>query len=760
MNKRLLILAGIVAGCTHAPATPSPSPATVAVAPKDTTRADTTAQANAQRVRTPRLRAPITMQSDPFFPMSRADWPGPNSYREASGSPGPDYWQQRADYSIKATLDTTKQSVTGDVTVTYTNNSPDTLRFVWMQADQNIYKGESEGNALYPADTRTLAGAFEGGYTFSAVAVNGASVKPHIDDTMMRLDLPAPLAPRGGKATITIAYAFRVPEHGSDRMGRDGTLYEIAQWYPRMAVYDDVRGWNVDQYLGQGEFYLEYGDIDYTVTVPAGYTVAGSGVLENPGDVLSAAIRQRLARAITSRDVVQIIPGKEAVAKPTPGTKTWRFRARNVRDVAWAAAPDFRWDATSVRGVLCQAYYQIAKAGAEWEQAAENTQWTIGTYSELLSPYPYPQATAVAGPVGGMEYPMFVMDGYTNPELPGDVFRTNDHEHGHEWFPMIVGSNERRYAWMDEGINTYINAFSQERRYGTDLSKWPNGMSNYLTLLGDWYNANRVGADAPLMERPDHFADQQVMAVEAYEKPAAVLLTLRNHVVGPESMDRAMREYVHRWSFKHPTPGDFFRTVENVAGKDLSWFWRGFFYSTDVLDIGIDSVTTHPGADGRPIASIELERHTSIVFPVELRLALADGSVKDVSLPVDILVARHAFHRRDPRVRRRAGRPAVAGPVVDPRHESPQRHLGHAARGRQAARGDHRRSGAPVHGALIFPAMTESPKYVPFKKQGWGFASFIVILALAITYGTYLIHKATYRSPRDPTTLGAINHNP
>ena len=632
--RRILATTVVLAGCAsgaHPKSAPAPAQPTVVARqlPPDTVRSE------GMRAR---LRAApvVDMQSDPFYTMNRTDWPGPNLFRDASGSPGPGYWQQRADYSIRATLDTAAQRVSGDVVVTYTNNSPDTLRFVWMQVDQNIYRQSSEGNALYSSDTRTAAGAFEGGYTFTEVLVNGTPVTPHIDDTMMRLDLPSALPPHGAKITITIKYAFKVPEHGSDRMGRDGPLYEIAQWYPRMVVYDDVRGWNVDQYLGQGEFYLEYGDIDYAVTVPAGYTVAGSGVLENPADVLTQAERQRLAKAITSKDVVQIITQEEAKPKLTPGEKTWHFRAHNVRDVAWAGAPDFRWDATSVRGVLCQAYYEFPKAGQEWTQAAENTQWTIGTYSELLFPFPYPQATAVAGPVGGMEYPMFVMDGYTSAENPGDVFRTNDHEHGHEWFPMIVGSNERRYAWMDEGINTYINAFSQERRYGADPTQWPRGMSNFFSFLGDWYAANKAGIDNPLMNRPDHFADQDVLGVEGYQKPGAVLLALRDHVVGPESMDRAMREYVHRWAFKHPTPGDFFRTVENVSGKDLSWFWRSFFYTTDVLDIGIDSVSTQKADDGRLIASIELERHTSVVFPVEMRLALADGSTKDVKLPVDI----------------------------------------------------------------------------------------------------------------------------
>ena len=293
----------------------------------------------------------------------------------------------------------------------------------------------------------------------------------HVDDTMGRIDLEQPLAPKGGRLTITMNYAFRVPEHGSDRMGRDGTLYEIAQWYPRMAVYDDIRGWNTDPYFGQGEFYLEYGDIDYSVTAPAGYTIAGSGVLQNAAEVLTAAQRERLARAARSDSTVAIITDDEARATPTPGTRTWRFRAQNVRDVAWAGAPDFRWDAANANGVLAQAYYQIAKAGKAWEQAAEQTAWTIRNYSELFFRYPYPQATSVAGPVGGMEYPMFVMVHYGDPkDDPKSIFGTINHEHGHEWFPMIVGSNERRYAWQDEGFNTYINAFALRTTHAGHLT--------------------------------------------------------------------------------------------------------------------------------------------------------------------------------------------------------------------------------------------------------------------------------------------------
>ncbi len=619
-------------------------------------------------------KAPVYVEqrNDPFYTTDRMDWPGPNQYRDASGSPGPAYWQQRADYTIAATLDTATRSINGTVTVRYTNNSPDTLRWVWMQLDQNLFRQGSKGSAVFAADSRWGPRDFVGGYKLGDVTADGAAVAPKADDTMMRLDLAQPLAPHGGKLTIVVHYSFEVPDHGADRMGRDGVLYEIAQWYPRMAVYDDVRGWNTEPYIGQGEFYLEYGDIDYAVTVPAGYTVGGSGVLQNPAEVLSPSERQRLAAAARDTVVVPVITAAEAGAAKTAhrlGMRTWRFRATNVRDVAWGAAPDFRWDAVSTGvipgnpgGVLCQSYYEEPRAGQAWEHGAEQTQWTIRHYSHLVWPFPYPQATSVAGPVGGMEYPMFVMVHYGTDD-PASIFGTINHEHGHEWFPMIVGSNERRYAWMDEGVNTYINAFANEMRVP--------GSSSWDAYMASWRGVVERGIQSPLMAAPDHIEGAALGAI-GYRKPGAVLLTLRDNVVGRETMDLALREYVHRWAFKHPTPGDFFRTVENVSGQDLSWFWRGFFYSDDVLDIGIDSVVNHAGerptagamggapgpavrttdssvapvasggAGGAPAdpaertAVIYLRRNTSIVFPVTLRLKLSDGSTQDVSLPVDI----------------------------------------------------------------------------------------------------------------------------
>jgi hypothetical protein len=567
----------------------------------------------------------VINEGDLFARLDNLDWPAPNEMRTGAGAPGPAYWQQRADYTIDATLDTTANSVRGTVSIRYTNNSPDTLRFVWLQLDQNLYRRFSKGSRLFTADSRWGVRGFEGGYDITGLRVDGRAAIGKVDDTMMRIDLDTPIPPRGSSATIAMSFAFRVPEHGSDRMGRDSMLFEIAQWYPRMAVYDDLRGWNTDPYLGQGEFYLEYGNFDYSVTVPAGYVVAGSGMLQNRDEVLTGDQRQRLDQASRSATTVSIITQAEAAAAKTravPGTRTWRFRAENVRDVAWAAAPDFRWDATSWNGVLAQAYYQFPKAGKAWEQAAEQTQWSIRTYSGLWFQYPYPQATSVAGPVGGMEYPMFVMVHYGTDD-PKSIFGTLDHEHGHQWFPMIVGSNERRYAWQDEGLDTYINAFSSERR--------TPGTPVYPGWVVNWKATVDASTQSALMTMPDRIAPSALGAM-GYRKPAAVLLALRNNVIGREAMDRAMREYTRRWAFKHPTPADFFRTVENVSGEDLSWFWRAFFTGTDVLDFGIDGVTMRE-LDGQRLVDIAVRRLTSVPFPIVARLRMADGSYLDVRAP-------------------------------------------------------------------------------------------------------------------------------
>jgi hypothetical protein len=514
------------------------------------------------------------------------------------------------------------------VRIRYTNNAPHSLEFVWLQLDQNLFRPGSQGGTMLngwnsqDADTT-------GGIDISNVMVDGQPVTPDVHGTVARLDLPRTIAANGGKAIIAMHFRFRVPQNGV-RMGRDGSLYLIGQWYPRMAVYDDVRGWNTNQYLGHGEFYLEYGDFDYAVTLPAGYTVAGSGTITNPTDVLSAVQRSRLARARRDSAVVPVITRSEASANRTrqvPGTRTWRFSAKNVRDVAWAAAPDFRWDATSWNGILCQSFYS-SQAGKDWEHAAEETRWSIQYYSKMVAPYPYPQVSAVASGYG-MEYPMLTFDLY-GKDTDDAAFGVITHEVGHQWFPMVVGSNERRYPWMDEGLNTYMNILAELSR--AEARGRPTHLAGMMTAI-DIVMRPRIMP--PIMTAPDHGGS-------GAPKPSVLLMALRDQVVGRATFDRAFRLYFQRWAYRHPTPADFFRTIDNVSGQDLSWFWRGFFYSNDVLDIGIDSVYEVTASTGAPArnaitTAIRVRRMTAIPFPLSLRIKFADGTTRDIHAPVDAL---------------------------------------------------------------------------------------------------------------------------
>ncbi|HEX7242026.1 MAG TPA: M1 family aminopeptidase [Longimicrobiaceae bacterium] len=575
--------------------------------------------------------APQAMGDTSVF--RRLDLPAPNQYRSASGAPGPRYWQQRADHRIEASIDTASEVLTGRETVRYRNNSPDTLRFVWMQVDQNLYRPGSLGALQNAADSRWGARNFQGGMDIASARVNGREVKPYVYDTMMRLDLPAPLAP-GGSTEIEVAWSYRMPEYGSDRTARRGDLYEIAQWFPRMAVYDDVSGWNTDPYLGQGEFYREFGDYDVRITVPAGFVVGATGTLQNPGEVLTAAQRERLARAARSEEQVAIIAADE-VGTPgsrprTTGTLTWHFRAENVHDFAWAASPRFRWDSESWDGIRCHALYQ-PDAPASWQTGADMTCFSIRDFSTRWSRYPWPQATSIAGPVGGMEYPMLV---FVAGGTEYQTFNVIMHEHGHEWFPMIVSSNERRYAWMDEGFNSFIDHFAAEARYPgvTDpgLSyKKAVARQRYETLVAQ-------GGDLPLSLPPDRIV-RTALGVTAYRKPALMLHLLREEVLDPATFDAAFREYIRRWSWRHPTPADFFRTMEDVTGRDLDWFWRSWVYTNDVLDLGVAGVTqAADSANGGFTATVSLVRNTSVAMPVRLRLLLQNGQTQEVRLPEQI----------------------------------------------------------------------------------------------------------------------------
>ncbi len=589
-------------------------------------------------------------------PFRRLALPTPTLIRQGSGRPGPRYWQQRADYTIRATLDTATHAVAGVETIHYTNNSPDTLSYLWLQLDQNIYRPDSRGAAADPADARASGPGFVGGYTLEylqavrragAQAVSRATLPAIRNGTLLRVDLDRPLA-SGQTVTLELGYHFQVPEHGSDRMGRErfpgGWLYQIAQWYPRLAVYDDVRGWNTEQYLGQGEFYLEYGDFDVSLTLPRSFIVAATGTLLNPAEVLTSTERARLARAQQSDTTVPIV-AKTEVGQPftrPPGTNptlTWHFAAKQVRDVAWAAAPNFIWDASGYAGIVIQALYP-PEANADWARATQYARHSIKHYSEKWFHYPYASAITVAGPVGGMEYPMIVFCPHGAGQR--ELFGVTTHELGHEWFPMLVGSNERLYAWMDEGINTFINIYSTLAFYHDTILQGSGGAAA-------WARFAASGQDEPPMLAADRVTARLLGAVE-YDKPATGLYLLREHILDDTTrFDAAFREYIRRWAGRHPTPADFFRTMEDGLGEDLSWFWRGWFYRTDVVDQAIDSVRVHSDAGGTT-ARVFLASLGGLPMPVELRLSYANGAVENVRLPVEIWFHgnRYLYERRVP----------------------------------------------------------------------------------------------------------------
>ena len=594
--------------------------------------------------------------SSPFRPLPLPlPLPAPNRVRGASGAPGPDYWQQRADYVIRAALDTATQTIHGTERVHYVNHSPDTLAFVWVQIEQNIFAPNSITYVLNQPPLHFAGGAifdftgkgFIGGITIERFAAGGRELERTEYGTMMRVEL-APRLPPTGAIDFDVAWHFPVPPYGGGRMGRIGSrLYEIGQWYPRMVVYDDVHGWNPLPYIGAGEFYLEYGDYDVALTVPGGFVVAATGTVMNPAAVWTPTQRARLARARTSAERVQIISREEAEAnraRAGRATKTWRFTARNVRDFAWAASPDFRWDASSWKGILIQTFYR--PSATPWEEANRMAWFTIKHFSETWGTYAWPQATSVEGLVEGMEYPMITF--VPSIEKREDQFWVLTHELGHEWFPMMVGSDERRYPWMDEGFNTFIDYGSAEGYFkGTAY-----GDTVRRELLTDYRVSAVPGNEQPLIDRP---VEQRDLAWAAYQKPALMLTILRDALLGRETFERAMREYVRRWTFKHPQPTDFFRTIENVSGRDLDWFWREWIFTTARLDQAVDSVTQTGDT-----AFIYLSTRAEMVLPVTLELRYADGSTEMRDYPIEMWNLGTHFTARVGTAKR------VVGVVVDP----------------------------------------------------------------------------------------------
>ncbi|HTK53550.1 MAG TPA: M1 family metallopeptidase [Gemmatimonadaceae bacterium] len=564
--------------------------------------------------------------------------PSPNLYRTGSGAPGPKYWQNRADYDLEATLDTAKTTLEGKLRLRYTNNSPDTLRFIWMQMEQNAFKDKSLNSFIFPQESRFGARGFEGGdivehfdqISTRAGAPTKTALKTRVEGTMMKVDLAEPLAP-GKTTTFDVAWHFLVPEHGADRMGHDGALYELAQWYPRVAVYDDVRGWNIAPYLGQGEFYLEYGDFNVAVTVPAGYIVAGTGELTNPREVLTPTQITRLAKAAKSDSAVQIISAAElqsgAARTQKSGMRTWRFHAKNVRDAVWAASPFFLWDASSWKGHMAYAYYRPSAVDT-WKDAADMSRMSIMEYSERWLEYPYPQITAIEGPISGMEYPMVAMENKSKDKY--DLYNVVTHEIGHMWFPMIVGSNERMHMWQDEGFNTFINTFSEARRYPDKGDQMARALGEREYVEG----AMKQNVDGPIEVNPDRI-NPALLGLEAYVKPSVGLQLLRQEIMGPAAFDDAFRTYARRWAFKHPTPADFFRTMEDVGGRRLDWFWREWFFENPHFDQAIDTVVTKTTGDTMDVAVMYGNRARG-VLPIHARFTFSDGSAENYDYPAEV----------------------------------------------------------------------------------------------------------------------------
>ena len=542
--------------------------------------------------------------------------------RSASGQPGAKYWQNRADYSLTATLNDQTKEIVGSEILTYTNKSPDKLGFLWMNVDQNLFKKDSRGNAS------TVAGKpVEKDVTFTVI------------DTRMQVNLPQDLNANGASVKLKIEFSFVSPDYGSDRMGvadtKNGKIFTIAQWYPRMCVYDDIRGWDTHPYLGAGEFYLEYGDYDVTITAPASHIVVCSGELQNPTEVYTAEQQKRWATAKTSDKTVMIRTADEVTnpaSRPAGKTTlTWKFKIKNARDVSWASSAAFIVDAARInlpsgkKSIAISTYPVESDGQAAWSRATEYTKSSIENYSKRWFEFPYPAATNVAGNEGGMEYPGIV---FCDIKSKGEeLWGVTDHEFGHGWFPMIVGSNERLFAWMDEGFNTFINGISSQ-----DFNKgeYKQRVPNMHQSAGMLTNPDME----PIMAAPDNLKEAN-LGILAYFKPGSGLDILRNQVLGKERFDKAFRTYTERWAFKHPMPDDFFRTMENVAGEDLGWFWRGWFMNNWSLDQAVTKVKYVKG-DAKNGAIITVENLDKMVMPVVVEIKTKSGAVSRKSLPVEI----------------------------------------------------------------------------------------------------------------------------
>ncbi|NND70860.1 MAG: M1 family metallopeptidase [Rhodothermales bacterium] len=606
------------------------------------------------------------------------EYPAPNRYRNAAGAPGPDYWQQQVDYAIEATLDTSSHSIIGSERITYHNNSPDVLKYLWVQLDQNVRSREHsrtyETARALPENIspqfRRFVGVepFDGGYTISRVAlvddgaIAGADYR--INNTIMRVNLVQPLNP-GESQQLEIDWSYPIPDNGRGAKEKvmDGWLYEMAQWFPRMSVYDDVNGWQTDQFLGRGEFYLNFGNYDVKVTVPWNHIVDATGELQNPEEVLTAEQRRRLQRAYQSEEPVFIV-GPDEVMSPqsrpvNSGMLTWHYKAENVRDFAWVSSKTYVWDAagfTYREGETPIKVHSIYPRDAMplWDKVSTRaTLQTLKTYGRLAFEYPYPKAVNVHGPVFGMEYPMVAFcgarpqpDGTYSDGLERALIGVTIHEVGHNWFPMIVASDERKWTWMDEGLNTFLQYYAEQDYAKTYCnSVWTQTEDcSYPSRRGPAANIVNYMRDedqVPIMTESDLI--HKDFGNNGYAKPATGLVMLREHVVEPVGFDDAFGDYSKNWMFKHPQPADFFRSMEEGSGENLAWFWRGWFYSTHANNQAISSVTVQQSeallgssAQGRHYYRVEVTNEGGLVMPVELLVTYEDGTEDRFDMPVDV----------------------------------------------------------------------------------------------------------------------------
>jgi hypothetical protein len=570
-----------------------------------------------------------------------------NDQRAATGEPGPSYWQNRADYNLDAKLNEQTNEITGTEVVTYTNNSPLKMNFIWMQLDQNLFKLSSRGSAIVSLSGSRNAGRgqdFDAGYKIKSVQIvsgeKATDVKYLIEDTRMQIYLPVELQGKGGKLKLKIDYSFISPQYGSDRMGyvetKNGKVYTIAQWYPRVCVFDDVMGWNTAPYTGPGEFYLEYGDFNLNITAPSKIIVVASGDLQNPTEVYTPEQLKRWELAKKSEKTVVIRSADEVTnpaSRPAKKELTWKFKINNARDASWGASAAFIIDAAKMNmpsgkpSLAISAYPVESNGDSAWGRSTEYVKKSIEYNSNKWYEFPYPAATAVAGGPGGMEYPGIVFCGM-GARMAG-LMGVNDHEFGHTWFPMIVGSNERLYGWMDEGFNTFINSLSTaDFNNGEYKSKEAPDMHR----IGAYYTAPGL---EPVLSYVSNYKERNNGTL-SYSKPGEGLTLLREQILGKERFDYAFQTYIKRWAFKHPTPDDFFRTIENVAGESLQWFWRGWFVNNWRLDVAVRNVNYVDSTDYSKGAFVTLDNLEKMAMPAIIEIKTVSGKTSRIKIPVEV----------------------------------------------------------------------------------------------------------------------------